>query len=221
MNLPTIIPAILSDQLEVYEKFAETYSAFTDRIHLDIMDGEFVLAKSPNVFEILQTIDNEHVAKYIHLMLKNPINVINILGESGNNIKVVYVHVEAIDEDAYARLLSLELPFQIGFVFDPRTDFDIYADFLTKTKIIQIMTVDPGTQGADFIPATLDKIDILRNKFDYKGEIHIDGHVNVVTLPSILQYGPNILNVGSAIQKAQDPKKAFDLLNEIINPTGE
>lgn len=221
MNLPTIIPAILSDQIDVYEKFAEIYSAFTDRIHLDIMDGEFVLAKSPNVFEILQTIDNERVAKYIHLMLKNPINVINILGESGNNIKVVYVHVEAIDEEAYARLLSLELPFQIGFVFDPRTDFEKYADFLTKTEIVQIMTVDPGSQGAEFIPSTLDKIDILRNKYGYTGEIHIDGHVNAVTLPSILQYGPNILNVGSAIQKAEDPKKAFDQLNEIINPTGE
>lgn len=216
MSQPIIIPAILSDKTEDYVYFANLYALFSDRIHIDVMDGEFVLSKSPNVFDILNSINNKEVSKYIHLMVKNPINIVNILGESGNTIKVVYIHVEALDEDAYSRLLSLEFPFKIGFVFDPRTDFEKYAEFLTKTEIIQIMSVNPGTQGADFIPETLSKIKILRNKYQYKGEIHIDGHINAITMPLILDYQPDILNVGSAIQKADDPKKAFDQLNEIV-----
>jgi ribulose-phosphate 3-epimerase len=214
---PEIIPAILSGNLDDYIYFCNLYDSFTDKIHIDVMDGDFVLTKSPSIFEILSKTSHIKAYKAIHLMVKNPINILSILREMKNHIFLVYIHVETLDEETFARLLELKFPFKIGFVFDPRTEFDKYSVFLSKSKIIQIMTVNPGVQQSRFISDTLEKIVILREKYNFKGEIHLDGGINAVTIKEVLNFSPQVINIGSAIQKADNPQNAYKLLKELIN----
>lgn len=217
MNTSKIVPAILSNNIDEYIKLISEFSKFSEKLHIDIMDGDFVESKSPDLFEILHNIKEINVNKHIHLMVKHPENFLNRLGSYDSQIKLVYIHVDTINSEIYSRLLSLKFPFKIGFTFDPRTNFEKYSDFLSKTEVIQIMTVNPGSQNGDFIPEQLEKINVLKNKYNFSGEIHIDGGINLNTIEFTKKYSIDLYNVGSAIQKSNSPEDEYNKLIRYIN----
>ena len=73
--------------------------------------------------------------------------------------------------------------------------------FLNKLDIIVVMSVHPGFGGQKFIPATLEKLKLLRKKIDESHpniELEIDGGVNFDNIEAILEAGANVIVAGTA-----------------------
>jgi ribulose-phosphate 3-epimerase len=203
-----IIPAILSENLEDYILFAEKFSKFSSHIHLDFMDGIYVEKTSPTLHEILDEIGNIDVKKSIHLMHKQPELVLDLL--NSNHVETVYVHADTIN----AETLNIFPELKIGIVLNPDHKVADYFNLIEKATVVMIMAIEPGMQGTEFLPETLLKINQLRD-MGYDGEIHIDGHVNESTILSILDYKPDVLNVGSAIQLSDNPAESYLRLKKL------
>lgn len=233
---PEIIPAILSNRIEDYINLARRFSIFTNKTHIDIMDGKLVQSQSPDPIEILEEltkttsinnfthsssnyqahIDNQR--KYelfynLHLMVTNPMPILESLNKF-SNLYLVYLHVQTITPET----LDIELPFGLGLAINPDIPIQGYKEYIHKVDTILLMTVHPGKQGGDFVPEVLNKIQELRN-FGYEGQIHLDGAINQNTIPTIMQkVGGNIdtLSVGSAISKATNQWQEYKRLERLV-----
>lgn len=205
-----LIPAILSDRIKDYIDQTKTFSTFSKCIHLDVMDGLYVKTKSPEITQILSALkEYDEIQFAIHLMVKYPLKELNAL-RNFSNVPLVYVHVETIDEDFFEE----SYPFEIGLVFNPDTDIRNYSSWLKFVNVIQIMTVFPGNQGNEYHPEALSRVQLLR-EFGFDGEIHIDGHINEETIPQILEFHPDVLNVGSSISKSGNPEEVYKKLKQL------
>ncbi|MFW5720270.1 MAG: hypothetical protein ACOCXT_04565 [Candidatus Dojkabacteria bacterium] len=214
MNTSTkLIPSILSSKLHDYQHFAQIYRKFSSVIHIDIMDGKYVPARSPELYQILQQLCKVPVVFFVHIMVENVAEYLQIAAKC-HQVKLVYVHIEKVTQE----ILEQEWPFAIALTVNPDTPLDSYKDTLLQSKVIQIMSVVPGRQGAPFIPATLTRIHDVR-KSGFTGGIHIDGSVDAETIPEMADYQPDILTVGSAVQRSKDPETSFLQLQELLTGT--
>lgn len=202
--MPELIPSILSTNLEDYEKFAKLFSEFSHKIHIDVMDGIFVKNKSPNAKDILEKIKGISVKKNMHLMVANPKEVLDEISSFGD-IEYCYIHSDIFDLD----LLNYKFPFKLAVAFNPETEVKNFKELILALDAVLVMTVHPGRQGAEFTPESLEKIDEIKT-FGFKGEIHIDGHVNWDTFEKIIMHEPEVLTLGSLVQGAENPKQAFE-----------
>jgi pentose-5-phosphate-3-epimerase len=212
MSNPTrLIPSILSSNLQDYTRLAGIYSKFSQVIHLDIMDGKYVPAKSPDLYQVLQQISTVSVAFYVHLMVENVVENLHIAA-TFPQVKLVYIHVEKLTKE----ILENNWPFTIALTLNPNTSITKYEEILMRSQVIQIMSVEPGGQGNPFLASSLKTIEVLRKSGCY-GEFHIDGSVNSETIQVMMQYQPDILTAGSAVQGNDEPEKAFLNLQHIMN----
>lgn len=211
MQLVEIIPAILSEKLDDYIEQFNNLHKISKKIHIDIMDGEYVDTRSPAAEEIAYKLSYAVNTEFAyHLMVKNPLYILNDL-DRYKNIRLVYLHAETINEDFF----NFEYPFEIVPAFNPDTNIEMYAHLLSKVSKVLVMTIQPGKQGNPFVPEALENINRLR-LLGFQGEIHIDGHINEETIPTIMKYRPDVLNVGSAISKSKQPvKEYFKLMNMV------
>lgn len=177
------------------------------------MDGKYVPARSPELYQILQQLCKVPVVFFVHIMVENVAEYLQIAAKC-HQVKLVYVHIEKVTQE----ILEQEWPFAIALTVNPDTPLDSYKDTLLQSKVIQIMSVVPGRQGAPFIPATLTRIHDVR-KSGFTGGIHIDGSVDAETIPEMADYQPDILTVGSAVQRSKDPETSFLQLQELLTGT--
>jgi len=101
-----------------------------------------------------------------------------------------------------------------GMSLNPDSEVELVQPYIHDLDLIQIYTVEPGSQGNPFLPARLDIIANVK-LFGYKGKISVDGGINLDTVETIKQYPVDILSVGSYLSKAKNPHNAYLLLKKV------
>lgn len=212
-KLPHLIPSILSENIQDYQKFRKIFSNFSTKVHLDVMDGKFVPSRSPELIDILTLFSDDTAKLQLHLMVEKPHELLQNLDHLNKklfqNVERVYLHVETVPRSIFL----LKYSYEIGLVVSADTDIKKYRHLLIHSPFIQVMTVEPGHQGNPFIVEQLRMIDTLR-ELGFTGEIHVDGHVNEETLPSILEHWPDTITLGSVVTKSIVPELAFSKLEK-------
>lgn len=201
-NSPFVVPILLEQTIDGYDK-AKQIAKFSKVINIDIADGIFVPSKTPTQLEILSKVAPHFDLISVHLMVQNPYDHLVRLA-SNEKVFCVYVHIEKLTK----QIFSTEWPFEICYVISDYTKIELYKDLYPFLSSLQVMTVPLGKQGGALILQQLTKIDKIR-ELGFSGEIHIDGGVNQNTVPTIMRYFPDVLNVGSAISKSSDPKQSY------------
>lgn len=216
MNIQ-IIPAIIAKSYEEFESMIKKVEPYTDRVHLDIIDGEFAPNKTIEGFgELAKFIENFQDTKLkfeVHLMVKKPENIINDWLKT--DIDKYLIHWESTDKfnDLLALIKSKGNLF--GPALNPETDLKVIDNIASKIDLVQLMSVHPGFYGKEFLPETADRIKTLHSKYaDLK--IQIDGGVNQETAKIIAETGANILVSGSYIVNSDNPGKAIKELQEAV-----
>lgn len=193
-----IAPSILNaDQSSLQSEMDSIASA--DRIHLDIMDGEYVPRK---IFTADDFADLEFpVETEAHLMCARPeewFDSFVSLGVSG-----ITIHTET-QSPARTQLLLQSLKdngIRAGVCVDGFTDpSEITDEVLALADQILVMSVKAGKGGQSFMPESLDKIRSLRTR-GFTGEIEVDGGVNLDNVTSLSKAGADIVVVGSFLMK--------------------
>ncbi len=176
-----------------------------DRIHLDIMDGQYVPGITFGA-PILKHI-NFPVETEAHLMISDPetqFEAFEKLGVSG-----ITFHIENTGNTKTINLLNnLKIrKSRAGICVDGHTSSEILSDeILRMANQILFMSVKAGKGGQKFMPDVLEKIKDVRNR-GFKGEIEVDGGVNLENAKDLKKAGADIVVVGSFIMKKQPEER--------------
>ena len=214
-----VSPSILSADFSIiHEEVEKMVSSGASFIHLDVMDGKFVPAKTFDA-SLLDKIKDIKVIKDTHLMVVSPFKEIEEFSKAGADI--ITVHVEAFsnkEEVDNALDLIKSNKVKCGLSLKPNTNVADVVPFLDKVDLVLVMSVEPGKGGQAFLPSSLDKISFFAN---YKKEhnlnylIEVDGGINNDTAILTRKAGVDVLVAGSYLYGHDDYKERLKGLLEL------
>ena len=164
-----IAPSILAaDFARLGEEVDNVIASGADIVHFDVMDNHYVpnLTIGPLVCEALR---NHGVTAPIdvHLMVKPVDRIIPDFASAGASY--ITFHPEASEHVDRSLGLIRESGCKSGLVFNPSTSLSYLDYVLDKVDMILLMSVNPGFGGQEFIPATLKKLRLVRERIDRSG----------------------------------------------------
>ena len=203
-----IAPSILSANFaKLGQEIADVIKSGTDIVHFDVMDNHYVpnLTIGPLVCEAIRPVTDAIID--VHLMVKPVDRIIPDFAKAGANI--ITFHPEGSEHIDRSLSLVRDSGCKSGLVFNPATPLDYLDHVMDKIDMILLMSVNPGFGGQKFIPETLNKLKIARQKIDAYYEktgrqiwLEVDGGVNVNNIAEIAKAGADTFVAGSAIFSA-------------------
>lgn len=104
-----------------------------------------------------------------------------------------------------------------GLVLNPATPLHYLDHMLDKLDYVLLMSVNPGFGGQAFIPATLDKLRLVKERIKASGReirLEIDGGVKVDNIRAIAEAGADMFVAGSAIFNQPDYASVIDAMRQ-------
>ncbi len=193
--------------------------AGADRLHLDVMDGNFVdnITFGPDVVAAFRRLTDMPLD--VHLMIAEPARYMDRFIEAGPQTISFHVETTEPDEAKSAAIAAIHEAGQgAGLAVSPDTLVSAVDPWLDELDVILIMSVHPGWGGQGFIPETAPKIAEARARLAQAGRgglVHVDGGVNSKTADVVGVQGIDVCVVGSALfQRGRDASKEVDLVKQ-------
>lgn len=208
--MSVVCPTVLATNEEEYAVQMNRAAAFAPRIQIDLMDGDFAQPKSIELEKIWWP---EDVTADIHIMYRTPGDYIDKLIELDPSL--VIIHAEAsVDHKAFAQKLHTEA-ISAGLCLLADTPISKVKDIIDEFDHILIFGGTLGSFGGNADLAQLEK---AKQAIELKPTLEIgwDGGVNDAIAKQLADGGIDVLNAGGFIQKAEDPKAAYEKLLQTI-----
>ncbi|MDQ3938178.1 MAG: ribulose-phosphate 3-epimerase [Chloroflexota bacterium] len=204
-----VAASILSaDFGNLYRVVRKLERAGVDRIHLDVMDGNFVpnITFGPDVVAAVRRLTPLPID--VHLMISDPARYTAQFLKAGSDTITFHVEVDAPPDEKRETLGRIRAARRIaGLAVSPGTEVAAVQPFVDQLGIIMIMTVEPGFGGQRFLAETAPKIGEARRLLDGRPDalVHVDGGVSGETAAVVGRYGAQVCVVGSALfQRGRD-----------------
>ena len=217
-----IAPSIIAgDMTNLENEVKRCVNGRADYIHLDVMDGQFVPAKTFDHNKIKELRPLTVIPFDSHLMISEPVKHVRDYVEAGSDI--VTVHAEVCDESSFGEIHDLLKQNQVGvgLAINPDTDLPQWSyKFLPTLDQLIVMSVVPGKSGQKYIPETHEKMKRLNsilNENNFTGYIEADGGVNLENIGSCFEDGARAFVGGSAIIGQSDVRETIrDFRNQVL-----
>jgi ribulose-phosphate 3-epimerase len=221
MVAPSILSAdfgALAEQIKIVE------AAGADWIHVDVMDGHFVpnITIGPVVVEAARRATR--LPLDVHLMISDPDLYIEPFAEAGADI--LTVHVEACPHLHRTVQAIHKVGVQAGVAINPATALTALEDILPQLDLVVVMSVNPGFGGQSFIGSTPERVEKVRSMIDAipsgKIRLEVDGGIDAMTGPIVVDAGADVLVAGSAVFRHTDgPAAGMEELRNAIGGDAE
>jgi ribulose-phosphate 3-epimerase len=205
--------------LNLANDFDRLKVAGINRIHYDIMDGNFVPNVTLGLDMAKDFIEYSNMKFDAHLMVKDPASFIDKLIDF--RFYSISFHIESNPNNVFRLIDKIKAAgIKAGIVLSPVTSVESIKYLLPRLDLITVMTVDPGFAGQKFVKEALfkfDELDELRKKFNYNFDLMIDGSVNEKTIEEITSHPVDILILGSSglFGDKEGFEKALEKLNKL------
>ena len=197
VGAPSILAADFANLAEVVRRAKEGGATL---VHFDVMDNHFVpnLTVGPAVAASLAAAVDLPIDA--HLQMKDPDSLIPQFIEAG----VASICVQPESATHLHRTLGLIRSggCEAGVALSPTTPPELIEWTLPYIDYVNVMSVNPGFGGQDFIPEMVDKVRQVKKMTNVP--IAVDGGITTETAPLMAEAGAQILIAGSAVFKA-DP----------------
>lgn len=186
-------------------------------IQCDVMDGEFVPNKCLSIEKIAEIRDNTALSLDVHLMVANPIKVIQEYIDLRPNI--VTFHIEALHDKKQVLSIIKKLHkagIWAGIAIKPDTVTETVIPYLPLIDCVLVMSVEPGRSGQEYIKGTEEKVKTLKsiiNKNNLCVKIEIDGGIKDYMVHNLAKAGVDYFVIGSAFYKSKDKEKFLQTCN--------
>ena len=206
-------PSILAaDPLRLGDALQMVRKAHADELHFDVMDAHFVpnLSFGPSLLAAMKQ-KAPKVVYDVHLMLSDPIKYVDVFAEAGASI--ITIHQEA--EQFVPCLQKIrKLGLQVGASLKPGTPAETLRPVLDQLDRVLLMTVEPGFGGQKLMPDVLKKAQELK-QMGFAGDIEADGGIGIGNMKQLADSGINVLVMGTAFFKAEDPAALADAVHAL------
>lgn len=186
-----------------------------DMLHFDVMDGIFVNNITFGLPILEQVRQNTDMVLDVHLMITDPLKYISRFAAAGADI--ITFHAESKSDIAETISEIKKHGIKVSLAIRPSTPTDIIYPYIKELDMVLIMTVEPGFGGQSFIPETLEKIKLLKNKILESGldtDIEVDGGINDETAVLVKNAGANVLVSGSYLFNSENMKEAVNKIKD-------
>jgi ribulose-phosphate 3-epimerase len=211
-----IAPSLLSaDFGKLREEIEMLNESDADLIHVDVMDGRFV----PNIsfgFPVMDVLKKYSTKPLdVHLMIEEPEKYALRFAEAGADW--ISFHLEATVH-AHRLLQQIrDAGKKAGIAINPQTSVSQIEPLLSEVDFVNIMSVNPGFGGQNFIPGSLKKVaglEKFRSAQNLNFLIEIDGGVNRQTAGILGDAGADILVAGNSVFRSDNPSAEISRLKD-------
>jgi ribulose-phosphate 3-epimerase len=189
-------PSILAaDFANLAEEVRRAQRGGADLVHFDVMDNHYVpnLTVGPMVAASLAAAVDLPIDA--HLQMTNPDNLIPSFVDAG--VASITVQPEVVIHLHRTLELIRSGGCEAGVALNPTSPPELIQWALPFVDYINVMSVNPGFGGQDFIPEMIEKVRRLKEMINVP--IEVDGGITVDTAPLMVEAGAQVLIAGSAV----------------------
>lgn len=210
----SIVPTLMTDNKQTYRNLVETFNKFTNRVQIDVTDNEFTPNHTLDITNVWWP--NEWQAD-LHFMALYPSKYIDTILKLHPALCIL--HAEA-NEDLTPTFAKLkEVGIKTGLALLPQTYPGDVKQYLETIDHVLIFAGQLGKQGVGSDLMQMEKIPLIR-ELRPTVEIGWDGGANMSNIRALSHAGIDIINVGAAISKSENPAAAFHMLKTEIDKNG-
>lgn len=205
-----ICPCVTAVDANAYREQMARVAPFAKRVHIDCSDGEFAPVKLVNP---VQTYWPNGILADLHLMVKNPTQHTETVISLQPNLVIIHAESEGDLLGMVRQLRAVTV--KVGVALLQKSQPDDYRDLIAEADHVLLFSGDLGHFGGKADLSLLAKVRAIR-ALNPTAELGWDGGVSLDNAGQLAQGGIEILNAGGAIQKADDPKAAYQALQKAV-----
>tara|TARA_B110000459_G_scaffold191755_1_gene228217 strand:- start:380 stop:1054 length:675 start_codon:yes stop_codon:yes gene_type:complete len=222
-----IAPSILTANFcELGSVMDDAISAGIQWIHLDVMDGNWVINKTitfgPALIKNICQRVGPDIFVDCHLMVTNAEENWEQYVDAG--VDLVIFHVEAVDDIPKLITNLHSRGCQAGAVLNPDTSSSSILPHLAELDLVLVMSVVPGKGGQSFMPEIESKVREFRTAIDSQiasggrsTKLMIDGGIKHHNAALVKSWGIDVAVVGSGlINKDGTIKDNLEKINSML-----
>jgi ribulose-phosphate 3-epimerase len=210
MDKVSICPTVTAFDAHEYRRQVELLETFAERIHIDLMDGQFAPHVSPDLSQVWWP---KNLIADLHLMYKKPGDYLDQLIRLKPNLVIIHFEAEVDHQDFVGRLHEHGIKAGLALLQD--TTVDQAAELIPLFDDVMVFSGNLGEHGGTADESLQNKVRQIKAQFPGT-EISWDGGINDQNAVPLVEAGVSVLNVGGFIQKAGNPEEAYAILKTLV-----
>ncbi len=222
-----IIPAVMPKSFDDIREHVEKVFEYVDYVQLDLMDGNFVEAKSWPFFDkdkqsARELMDGEIRLPYsdkikyeFDLMVRDPEADLKKFQKLGASRLII--HANSIGDRDFFNKEIQSLGIEWGIAFLATDNVKNWSEEILKADFVQFMGIENiGYQGQAFDPRVLDQANKIK-QMKPNAIISVDGGINLDTAHELAAIGVQRVVSGSVVFGANNPGVSIEDFKRITN----